>query len=262
MKRSLIFSTLALLLLTLPLTGCKEDAETAEGPQEVTLMEGLTYMDIVAGEGETAAKGDVVEVHYAGWVLTEGERAPEPFDSSVERGETAKFAVGVGKLIKGWDEGIPGMQTGGKRELTIAPDLAYGTVERPNIPANSTLFFEVELLGVVRVEIIDTKEGEGAVAESGDKVTVHYTGWLYEDGAKVGEPFDSSHNRNEPFKFPLGKGRVIVGWDQGVKGMKVGGERTLIIPPDLGYGPRGAGGVIPPNATLIFDVELVGIEGK
>ncbi|MBU0741313.1 FKBP-type peptidyl-prolyl cis-trans isomerase [bacterium] len=225
-------------------------------------MEGLTYMDVVVGPGETAVKGDVVDVHYTGWVLTEGVKAPEPFDSSVARGESAKFDVGVGRLIKGWDEGIPGMQVGGKRELTIAPDLAYGTVERPNIPANSTLFFEVELLGIVSVEIVDTLVGEGAVAEIGDTVTVHYTGWLCEDGARVGDPFDSSFNRDEPYRFPLGKGRVIKGWDQGVKGMKTGGKRTLIIPPDLGYGARGAGGVIPPNATLIFDVELVSIEGK
>ncbi len=262
MKRTLILSTLALLLLSLPLAGCKEDAETAAGPQEVTVMEGLTYIDAVVGDGDIAAKGDVVDVHYTGWVLTEGEKAPEPFDSSVTRGESAKFVVGVGQLIKGWDEGIPGMNVGGKRELTIAPDLAYGTVERPNIPANSTLFFEVELLGIVRVEFEDTVVGTGAVAEHGDKVTVHYTGWLWEDGAKVGEPFDSSHKREEPFAFPLGRGRVIKGWDQGVKGMQVGGKRNLTIPPDLGYGARGAGGVIPPDATLFFEVELVSIEGK
>ncbi|MBC8425029.1 FKBP-type peptidyl-prolyl cis-trans isomerase [bacterium] len=225
-------------------------------------MEGLTYVDVVVGEGDIAAKGDVVDVHYTGWVLTEGVKAAEPFDSSVTRGESAKFTVGVGQLIKGWDEGIPGMNIGGKRELTISSALAYGTVERPNIPANSTLFFEVELLGIVRVEYEDTVVGEGAVAEHGDQVTVHYTGWLYEDGAKVGEPFDSSFNRDEPYTFPLGRGRVIKGWDQGVKGMQIGGKRNLIIPPDLGYGARGAGGVIPPNATLFFEVELLGIEGK
>ncbi|MEW5789676.1 MAG: FKBP-type peptidyl-prolyl cis-trans isomerase [Pseudomonadota bacterium] len=96
--------------------------------------------------------------------------------------------------------------------------------------------------------------GEGAEAQPGQAVSVHYTGWLTN-----GSKFDSSVDRNEPFDFPLGRGYVIRGWDEGVAGMKVGGKRKLTIPPDLGYGPRGAGGVIPPNATLVFEVELLGV---
>ena len=103
----------------------------------------------------------------------------------------------------------------------------------------------------------DTVVGTGADAKPGRNVTVHYTGWLYEDGEQ-GAKFDSSKDRGEPFIFPLGGGMVIKGWDEGVQGMKEGGQRTLIIPADLGYGARGAGGVIPPNATLKFDVELLG----
>jgi FKBP-type peptidyl-prolyl cis-trans isomerase FkpA len=108
----------------------------------------------------------------------------------------------------------------------------------------------------------DNKLGEGALATAGKYVSVHYTGWLYDAAAADhhGKKFDSSRDRNEPFAFPLGAGHVIKGWDQGVEGMKVGGQRTLIIPANLGYGARGAGGVIPPNATLVFDVELLGVQ--
>lgn len=102
----------------------------------------------------------------------------------------------------------------------------------------------------------DHKVGTGDEATKGDSVEVHYTGWLYEDG-KRGKKFDSSLDRGKPFGFKLGAGQVIRGWDEGVQGMKVGGKRELIIPPDLGYGSRGAAGVIPPNATLDFEVELL-----
>ena len=105
----------------------------------------------------------------------------------------------------------------------------------------------------------DTKTGDGATATPGNKVSVHYTGWLYNNGVK-GAKFDSSVDRGKPFQFTLGAHQVIAGWDEGVAGMKVGGKRTLIIPPELGYGARGAGGVIPPNATLMFDVELLGVQ--
>ncbi len=109
------------------------------------------------------------------------------------------------------------------------------------------------------LQIIDTKEGTGATPTRGQTCVMHYTGWLYENGQK-GKKFDSSVDRNEPFEFPIGMKRVIAGWDEGVATMKVGGKRTLIIPPELGYGARGAGGVIPPNATLMFDVELLGVK--
>jgi peptidylprolyl isomerase len=110
------------------------------------------------------------------------------------------------------------------------------------------------------LQIIDTQIGTGASPRPGQTCIMHYTGWLYQGGAK-GQKFDSSLDRRQPFEFPIGQGRVIRGWDEGVASMKVGGKRTLIIPPNLGYGARGAGGVIPPNATLIFEVELLGVKG-
>src|SRR5579872_7428860 len=109
------------------------------------------------------------------------------------------------------------------------------------------------------LKIIDVKVGTGASPKTGQTCVMHYTGWLYENGAK-GKKFDSSVDRNEPFAFAIGAGNVIRGWDEGVATMKVGGKRTLIIPAALGYGARGAGGVIPPNATLLFDVELLGVK--
>jgi FKBP-type peptidyl-prolyl cis-trans isomerase len=109
------------------------------------------------------------------------------------------------------------------------------------------------------LQIIDSTVGTGASPTSGQICVMHYTGWLYENGQK-GKKFDSSVDRNEPFEFPIGQHRVIAGWDEGVATMKVGGKRTLIIPPALGYGARGAGGAIPPNATLMFDVELLAVK--
>ena len=109
------------------------------------------------------------------------------------------------------------------------------------------------------LEIIDEKVGTGVMPKPGQICVVHYTGWLYENGKK-GKKFDSSVDRNDPLQFPVGQRKVIAGWDEGVASMKVGGKRTLIIPPALGYGARGAGGVIPPNATLMFDVELLGVQ--
>ncbi len=110
------------------------------------------------------------------------------------------------------------------------------------------------------LQITDTKVGDGATPKTGQTCVMHYTGWLYQNGAK-GKKFDSSVDRGEPFEFAIGTRQVIRGWDEGVATMKVGGKRTLIIPPELGYGARGAGGVIPPNATLVFDVELLDVKG-
>lgn len=228
-------------------------------------MTELIQIDITLGAGAEAQAGQTVIVHYTGWL--HDENAPDKkglkFDSSRDRDEPFDFPLGAGHVIQGWDIGVQGMKEGGHRTLTIPAEMGYGEHGAGGvIPPNAMLVFDVELLKVVKTDIVDTKVGEGDEAQSGQYVTVHYTGWLYDENAPghKGRKFDSSRDRNEPFQFPLGHGRVIQGWDIGVQGMKVGGTRTLTIPPEMGYGARGAGGVIPPNATLVFDVELLGVQ--
>ena len=137
--------------------------------------------------------------------------------------------------------------------------LSFSLVWAIEIDLEKTLKKENKM---IEFEKIDVQEGKGREAEKGLNISVHYSGWIYDDSKsdKKGSKFDSSKDRGEPFNFVLGVGQVIKGWDEGFTGMKVGGTRTLIIPADMGYGSRGAGSVIPPNANLIFDVELLGIQ--
>jgi len=159
----------------------------------------------------------------------------------------------------------PAALLGGIALSFAAAGLAFGQMATPpaTAPAQATSQTLSSKIGanVTELKKIDTKQGTGAEAVAGKSVIVHYTGWLYDPAAPDGHgaKFDSSLDRKEPFSFPLGAGKVIKGWDEGVAGMKVGGKRTLVIPPQLGYGARGAGGVIPPNATLLFDVELLDV---
>jgi FKBP-type peptidyl-prolyl cis-trans isomerase FkpA len=145
--------------------------------------------------------------------------------------------------------------------LLLAGNLAAQTPSAATSPTPSTSLTKIGAK-VTELQKIDVKQGTGAEAVAGKAVIVHYTGWLYDPAAadRKGAKFDSSLDRKVPFGFFLGAGRVIKGWDEGVAGMKVGGQRTLVIPPHLGYGERGAGGAIPPNATLLFDVELLEVK--
>lgn len=277
MKRTWIgwMVVLALLLATLaacgPAAGSDVEGGAEEGGKEMTTASGLQYTEIEAGDGPAPQAGDVVSVHYRG-TLEDGTQ----FDSSYDRGEPIQFALGQGMVIPGWDEGIGLMKVGGKARLVIPPDLAYGDQGAGDvIPPGATLTFEVELVDILPgspeaptevdegdyvttdsgLKYYDLEVGDGASPQVGQGVAVHYTGWL-EDGTK----FDSSLDRGQPFTFALGMRQVIPGWDEGVTTMKVGGRRQLVIPPELGYGQQGAGGVIPPNATLIFEVELLAVQ--
>ncbi|MCC7429659.1 FKBP-type peptidyl-prolyl cis-trans isomerase [bacterium] len=255
------------------MASCNDKKGDEMAASEITTPSGLKYVDTVVGTGESPKQGDRVTVHYTG-TLTDS--AKTKFDSSKDRNQPFTFKIGEGQVIPGWDEGVMSMKVGGKRVLTIPPNLAYGERGAGGIiPPNSTLIFEVELLKTetpkppVKIvideskvtktasglEYVDTVVGTGAAPQAGKVVTVHYTGQLTD-----GKQFDSSVERGEPFNFMIGQQQVIPGWDEGVMSMKVGGKRILRIPSNLAYGERGAGGVIPPNATLIFEVELLGIQ--
>lgn len=212
-------------------------------------LEIITHQE---GTGIQPQAGDMVQVHYIG-TLADGTE----FDNSHKRGEPITFTLGRGQVIQGWDQGIAQMKVGGKAKLIIPPELGYGTRGAGEvIPPNATLHFTVELVGVPKIEYIEKKAGTGAQPQAGQTVSVHYIGTLAD-----GTEFDNSYKRGEPIQFKLGAGRVIPGWDLGIAQMKEGGKAVLVIPPELAYGDRGAGGVIPPKATLRFRVELVAVAG-
>lgn len=219
-------------------------------------MTELKIVDTVEGKGNAVKPGDQVRVHYTG-KLTDGT----VFDSSIPRGEPFEFTVGAGLVIAGWDEGLLGMKAGGKRTLTVPPEMGYGEAGIGPIPGNATLIFDIELLEIVQVppegelQIEEVAPGSGKEARAGNLVRVHYIGRLVD-----GTCFDESYNRGEPIEFQLGAGMVIRGWDMGIAGMKEGGKRKLTIPYNLAYGADGYPGAIPPYATLVFDVELVTVK--
>ena len=236
--------------------------------KEFKTESGLTYKIIHEGKGKRAQTGDLVMVHYTGKLTND-----TVFDSSLQRNQPFKFKLGAGQVIKGWDEGIALLNVGDKAIFTIPPQLGYGERNMGKIPSNSTLIFEVELLNIVEkpkpydvkgMDTITTETGlkyvklnktEGEPAKSGSTVSVHYTGYLMD-----GTIFDSSVERGEPIKFPLGQGRVIPGWDEGIAKLKVGEKAKFIIPPTLAYGEKGFPPVIPESATLVFDVELMEVK--
>jgi peptidylprolyl isomerase len=276
MKREWIVWAVVLALLLAMLAACgpaASDVEggTGEGEKEITTASGLQYTELEAGDGPAPQPGDIVSIHIRG-MLEDGTE----FDSTYSRDEPIQFALGQGMVLPGWDEGIALMKVGEKARLVIPSELAFGEQGyRDLIPPDETLTFEVELLEILPgaplaptevdegdyvttgtgLKYYDLEVGDGATPQTGQIVAVHYTGWL-EDGTK----FDSSLDRGQPFTFPLGMRQVIAGWDEGVATMKVGGRRQLVIPPELGYGQQGSSGVIPPNATLIFEVELLAVQ--
>lgn len=234
-----------------------------------TTASGLKVVFKSLNNGPKPTAGDLVKVHYKG-TLANGKE----FDNSFKRNEPIPFTLGRGQVIGGWDEGIALMGKGDKATLIIPPSLGYGDRDMGNglIPANSTLIFDVELVDLEEAyKPYDIRGKDSVVTASGLKFYVieqgdlskkpkpgqtavaHYAGYLTN-----GTKFDASFDRGQPFEFPVGQGRVIKGWDEVIQLMGIGSKYRVVIPPALGYGSEGAGGQIPGNSTLIFDMELLG----
>lgn len=252
-----VMAGLLVASLLLGAAGCgdKKDPSTANAK-----LKALGKEDVKVGDGLEARKGDVVYVLYEG-TFENGK----VFDSNLS--DTSKvpytFILGNGNVVKGWDEGIPGMKEGGERKLSIPASMGYGAAgQPPDIPANTDLFFTVRLLYVLRKEYDksydkdDIKPGTGPEAKEGDKVEVHYVGTYLN-----GKVFDDSRKRGKVVPFTIGKKEAIPGIDFGVRGMKVGGVRKITIPPALSFGIAGnehvQGGQI-----VSYEVTLVSVNGK
>jgi peptidylprolyl isomerase len=252
----------------------------------------VSLIDLIEGIGRIVYEGDTVSVQYVGYDYETHEK----FASSWDKGKPFTFTLGKGEVIQGWEEGLQDLEAGDRRELVIPPDEAEGPFPR-GIPEDHAVIFVVESVplksegkgkpaaapkpakessqqsksaskktkpkvvppkGPAPKDLVvkDLEEGTGPVAKAGEEVTVQYVGVNY----KSGKEFDASWDRGEPFTFELGTNVVIQGWEQGVEGMKVGGRRELVIPPELGYGPAGSPPTIPPNETLVFVVDLLEVK--
>ncbi|MCH8524112.1 MAG: FKBP-type peptidyl-prolyl cis-trans isomerase [Balneolales bacterium] len=271
-KNSLLVGVVFFLMMS----ACDRTEQSSAGeitytpalPVDTVLYSGLTIRDIELGIGAPIDSGDYFSAHYTGY-LSNGEI----FDSSFDRGMPITFQLGVGQVLPAWEQGVPGMRSGGKRIIIAPPELAYGSTGIPDIiPPNDTLRFEVELISIHRIppmwemhddeirrtsseiQYVVHQRGSGEKPRIGQRVVVHYTGYLPD-----GRVFDSSYLREDAFNFQVGIGQVIDGWDQVISDMRPGEKRSVVIPAELAYGSEGAGGIIPADTPLRFDIEFLEI---
>lgn len=278
-KGNFMKSILIALFSVVLIFGCSNN------PDSVTLKSGLKYNDVKVGTGTEAKNGDLIEVHFKGWIIKDSSdllgdwsvdstKKVDLIADSYAMNQPMKFVLGTESFIKGSEEGIVGMKAGGQRTIIVPSNLAYGPQGMGPIPPNSSIKVLIELVSskeavVAKMWDVDStlfkttasglkyaviQEGEGELVAKEKQATVHYSGFLL-DGTK----FDSSVERDEPFTFVAGVGQVIPGWDEGVQLMKKGSKARLIVPSNLAYGDRDLG-KIPPNSTLIFDVEVLDVK--
>ena len=278
-KGNFMKSILIVLFSVVLIFGC------SNSPDSVTLKSGLKYNEVKVGTGAEAKNGDLIEIHFKGWVIKDSSdlfsdwsvdstKKADLIADSYAMNQPMKFVLGTESFIKGSEEGIVGMKAGGQRTIIIPANLGYGAEGMGPIPPNSSIRVLIELVStkeatVAKMWDVDStlfkttksglkyaiiKEGEGELVAKDNQATVHYSGFLL-DGSK----FDSSVERDEPFTFVAGVGQVIPGWDEGVQLMKKGSKARLIVPANLAYGDRDLG-KIPPNSTLIFDVEVLDVK--
>lgn len=257
----------------------------SNSPEEVVLKSGLKYNDMKVGTGTVAKQGNLIEINFRAWIIKDSSdlfsdwsldstKQTSLIADSYTMKQAIKFVLGSEDFIKGSEEGITGMKTGGLRTIIIPSSLAYGEQGMGPIAPNSNIKVYVELLSVKDVPTVKKwdvdstlfkvtesglkyaiiKEGEGALIEKGKTINVHYSGFLVN-----GTKFDSSVERDMPITFNAGVGQVIPGWDEGLLLLKKGSKAQFIIPSNLAYGERDLG-KIPPNSTLIFDVEIIDVK--
>ena len=246
----------ALALALAAMAGC----EARLSPSQLVFF---AIDDVEIGTGEQAVPGDWVTIRYVAWLWDED--GPDHKGQQVDSGEF-EFVLEVDQTLPAFEQGLRSMRVGGLRRMQVPPEYALGGEGQGNIPPNSTLVIEMELLAVrpyvtdsAPFRSIDLREGDGAPAADGYVLTVNYAGWLYDESRPDGKGRQFDVNNNG-FRFSLGLGSVIPGWDRGLVGMRANGERRLIIPPELAYGETGSRPRIPPNATLLFDITLLAVE--
>ena len=278
-KGNFMKSILIALFSVVFIFGCSNN------PDSVTLKSGLKYNDIKVGTGTEAKNGDLIEIQFKGWIIKDSSdlfsdwsvdstKKADLIADSYAMNQPMKFVLGTESFIKGSEEGIVGMKVGGQRAIVVPSNLAYGPQGMGPIPPNTSIKVLIELVStkeavVAKMWDVDStlfkttasglkyaiiQEGEGELVGKEKQTTVHYSGFLL-DGTK----FDSSVERDEPFTFVAGVGQVIPGWDEGVQLMKKGSKARFIVPANLAYGDRDLG-KIPPNSTLIFDVEVLDVK--
>lgn len=248
-------ASVGLVTCALILSGCIGE----EAPKDNSKLKKLNIINVKEGDGLVAEKGDLVYVLYEG-ALEDGT----VFDGNMDPGKNVLyFILDTGGVIKGWDEGILGMKEGGERKLEVPPSLGYGPAgSPPKIPPYADLYFTVKLLYVLKKEEEsayvkdDTKIGSGPEVKEGDTVEVHYVGKYLND-----KEFDNSRTRGKTVTFKVGAKQAIPGLDTGIRGMKPGGERTLILPPALSFGMAGNESV-QGGQVVVFDISLISVNGK